>query len=582
MTTYRGFRNFAIRTRPRREIVSTSQDLETAPAAPESADPANPDLSTLPGTELTATGEPLQETQNPYRRNSYNDQERRRGFLPALFRALSRRISPPPPTPEEIALLEEEQRRKLLNEKLTKDATADVRNIRASLNALGYCAWTTVDGRRKVTQPVKFDQVLAEPDAVHVHVHRLLPWGVKIKDLTDPDTLDNLSHSCGHFVRARYTALTGLWYTVERGSSTGGVPNHVSYVELIKRLPASAGPLAFPVGIAGNSRLILEDLGRMPHMLVAGTTGGGKTNFLNSILCTLITRTSPERLRLVLVDLKMGLSFSRYIGVPHLMTDQVFCQTGVIEQREQVAALLAWLIAEGEERMKIFRSAHAEDIAHYNRHRKNPLPWIVLVIDEWADMLLTDKKEAENKLVNIISRMRSVGIHVILATQNPNKEVIVSNIKANLPCKVAFSVPNIPASMLIINNGMAVGLQPVGRAILQFRNEVELQTPYMPPELVDSYVAQARGIQPAAPLGSDLTPREIMEWALQHNDGWLTQRALLAQFGGRGMNDHELRDMVTTWVGNEYAIEGSTYRVVDTPNRKGRRLVAVLDQEKNI
>src|SRR3972149_8458488 len=140
------------------------------------------------------------------------------------------------------------------------------------------------------------------------------PRGIGVKELADPEILTNLSINCKHKVLARYTPETGFWYIVEREYGVRGIPSHVKYDEILTARPASADGLSLPVGGGENKKPIYRSLGQMYSMLVAGTIGGGKSNFLNVLLCTLLRYNSPKRMRLILVDLKGGVEFSFFQG----------------------------------------------------------------------------------------------------------------------------------------------------------------------------------------------------------------------------------------------------------------------------
>jgi hypothetical protein len=177
--------------------------------------------------------------------------------------------------------------------------------------------------------------------------------------------------------------------------------------------------------------------------------------------------------------------------------------------------------------------------------------------------------------------MRAVGIHVILSTQIPKSEVLTGLVKGNLPCRFAFSVPNIHASMAIMDTGDAAGLEPTGRCIMQNRGEQEIQTPYISREIIQTTIEDIKNGTKTELTGHDVTPREIWEWSLTENDGWLNVRALLQRYGPRGITQAELRGWLIEWTYDaeknpkEFVIGSSSYRVMDLGGPKGRRLIAV-------
>lgn len=181
---------------------------------------------------------------------------------------------------------------------------------------------------------------------------------------------------------------------------------------------------------------VFADLGRMPHLLVAGSTGTGKTISLNSIILSLLYQNSPETLRLILIDPKR-VEFHIYNNLPHLLTP-------VIQDASKSVNVLKWLVSEMERRFDVLASAHARDIASYNevmqKESKDILPYIVLIVDELADLMAARGREIEGGIVRLAQMARAVGIHLILATQRPSVEVITGLIKANVTSRITFQV----------------------------------------------------------------------------------------------------------------------------------------------
>ncbi|MBI2626335.1 MAG: DNA translocase FtsK [Candidatus Nealsonbacteria bacterium] len=192
--------------------------------------------------------------------------------------------------------------------------------------------------------------------------------------------------------------------------------------------------LALGRDVAANP--VFADLGRMPHLLVAGSTGTGKTVCLNSIILSLLYQNSPETLRLILIDPKR-VEFHIYNDLPHLLTP-------VIQDAQKSVNALKWLISEMERRFEILAAKHARDILSYNevmlKEEQPPLPYIVLVIDELADLMAARGRDMEAGIVRLAQMARAVGIHLILATQRPSVEVITGLIKANVTSRITFQV----------------------------------------------------------------------------------------------------------------------------------------------
>lgn len=205
----------------------------------------------------------------------------------------------------------------------------------------------------------------------------------------------------------------------------------------------SLPPLGIAIGKDVMGKPYFGDIGSMPHLLVAGATGSGKTVFLNSLILSLLWKNGPQDLRLALVDPKR-VEFSPYSTLPHLLCDP-------ITQHQKIIPLLKWLVKEMEERFGILQNAKKRDIKSYNEFvddqnakEKNQefekLPYIVLIIDELADIMSSKGKEFEAVIVRLSQMSRAVGIHLVLATQRPSVEVLTGLIKANITSRIAFKV----------------------------------------------------------------------------------------------------------------------------------------------
>jgi len=198
-------------------------------------------------------------------------------------------------------------------------------------------------------------------------------------------------------------------------------------------------PLSYAVGKDITGNIIIGDIARAPHLLVAGTTGSGKSVMLNSIILSLIYKASPEDVRLLLVDPKQ-VEFKIYEGIPHLLTPRV------LTDATKAGNALTWAVDEMERRYRLISDANVRDIGEYNRSeavlngKKKKMPYIVFIIDEFSDFMMTSKKEVEDKIVRIGQKARAAGIHMILATQRPTTECVTGNIKTNFPSRIGFKV----------------------------------------------------------------------------------------------------------------------------------------------
>ncbi len=502
-----------------------------------------------------------------------------------------------PKNDEERVMLDERKRRQAQEAVLREEAKICRERMVNALNRLGVCyryPKSQKDFLNSGVQSVRFDRIILTPDALYFHVDSMrLPRGVSIIHLTTPELVTDLSVSVGRRISAKYTEKIGIWYIVERAAGAMGIPSHVKLTDMWMSFPKSADGLSLPLGMAANNRLVYKSLGNMYSMLVGGTIGSGKSNILNVILCTLIRRNSPSRLKLLLVDLKGGLEFSFYEGIPHLLkldlTDKSgdpVAPGGIAYERDHVPYVLAWLHAEGERRIRVIREAGYKDIGRYNQHnRRNHLAHLVLVIDEWADIKLDHETgtRSENLLTNIAQRFRAVGIHVILCTQVPKSEILSTRIKGVLPAKCAFSCPTNQGSMAILDNGHAKSLEPAGRMILQWVDELQIQTPFINDSLIHETVegAKAGKFENIATDAHDVAQLEVMQWALDFENGYLSRDRLFSAFQARGISKAELSAWLAEWEGQEYMIGSSLYKVTPAAGTRARRLVAVEEEDNH-
>ncbi len=228
------------------------------------------------------------------------------------------------------------------------------------------------------------------------------------------------------------------------------VPNRRPEVVSLRKMLAQAemqkmkSKLAVPLGLDVSGKPWFMDIGRMPHVLVAGQTGSGKSVLLNAWIASLLFRSSPNEVRLILVDPKR-VEMSYYQGIPHLLAP-------VIHQTTEVLSALKWAIHQMEERYRAFQEIGVRDIAAYNELAgMQRLPYIVIFIDELADIMISAPAEVEDAIARLAQMARATGIHLVLATQRPTVNIITGLIKANIPARIAFAVPDITNSRVILD-----------------------------------------------------------------------------------------------------------------------------------
>ena len=239
---------------------------------------------------------------------------------------------------------------------------------------------------------------------------------------------------------ARNTSSDSARISIIPGSNTIGIelPNssreNVYLSEILKNVDFKKKEIKLPIALGKNisGTPIVGDLASMPHLLIAGTTGSGKSVCINTIILSLLYRHSPEKCKFILIDPKM-LELSTYEGVPHLLCP-------VITEAKKAASVLGWVVKEMESRYRLMTKEGVRNIDGYNAKHKLPMPYIVVVVDEMSDLMLVAGKEIENYIQKLSQMARAAGIHIIMATQRPSVDVITGTIKANFPTRISFQV----------------------------------------------------------------------------------------------------------------------------------------------
>jgi S-DNA-T family DNA segregation ATPase FtsK/SpoIIIE len=248
-------------------------------------------------------------------------------------------------------------------------------------------------------------------------------------------------------------------------------PNLVTLGDIFDDLPATASPLSVWLGKDISGAAVWTDLARMPHLLIAGTTGSGKSGCINALLTSILLRATPDEMRMILIDPKR-IELNHYESVPHLLTP-------VVSSPKEASAVLANCVAEMERRYERLASVRARNLNEANRafrqRGESTIPYLLVVIDELADLMMIAPQAVEDAVIRLAQKSRAVGIHLVLATQRPSVDVITGMIKANVPSRIAFAVSSMTDSRVILDQGGAESLlgqgdmlfKPLGTSRLQ-------------------------------------------------------------------------------------------------------------------
>lgn len=313
-------------------------------------------------------------------------------------------------------------------------------------------ARAVVEKLRSLKVPCSLVGVSEGPQVVHAELRP--EEGVKMYEFSRLRRADDLAYSIGA-TRVRISApATGRQVVVVEWDRRD------RQLVTLDELPGAGWPMSPSIGLDVENRPVVLHIPDAPHVLVAGQTGAGKSIFLHSVLCSLLRVAGPDRLRLVLVDAKR-VELAAYDGLPHVAGE-------VASDAETAIRQLRGVVANMEKRYELLDALRARSLPEANERLSEPIPYVLVAVDELAELMMTSRKETESILVRLAQKGRAAGVHLLLATQYPKSEIFTGLLRVNVPTRIALSVPDMTASRVVLDQNGAESLLGSGDALLSF------------------------------------------------------------------------------------------------------------------
>ncbi len=324
-------------------------------------------------------------------------------------------------------------------------------------------------------------------------------------------------------------------------------------------------PLSFVIGkdIAGTA--VVGDLAKMPHLLIAGQTGSGKSVMINTLLTSMLYRNSPSDLKMILVDPKQ-VELTPYNDIPHLLTP-------VITEPEKCISALKWAVAEMERRLRAMAEVGKRNIIEYNSLKQEEgMPYIVVVIDELADLMMVAARDVETLVVRLAQKARAAGIHLVLATQRPSVDVITGLIKANVPARIAFTVASQVDSRTIIDGMGAEKLLGMGDMLLYTTDMPK------PKRVQGAFISDEESAKVTDFIRSQRAPQyddEVVSQPVQLNG----KGGIVTDYGGQDADDDMYKDAVQAVIEGRKASTSLLQRRLRIGYGRAARLIETMEEQ---